>query len=43
MVSHPNAHGRVFLSEQLPARDGVAVFAPNPFAQTELEDAKQQG
>ena len=43
MVGHPNAHGRVFLSQQLPARDGVAVFVSDPFAQSELDDAKQQG
>ena len=27
IVGHPDAHGCVFLSEQLPARDGVAIFA----------------
>ena len=43
MVGHPNAHGGVFLSEKLSACDGVAIFVPNPFSQSELEDAKQQG
>ena len=40
MVSHPDAHGGVFLSEELSARYGVAVFVANPFAQAELDDAK---
>ena len=43
MVSHPDAHGRILLSEELSASDGVAVFVPDPFAQSELYDAKQQG
>ncbi len=43
MVGHPNTHGGVFLSHELSASDGVAVFVPNPFAQTELDDAEQQG
>ena len=43
MVGHPDAHGRILLSEELPASDGVAVFVPDPFAQSELYDAKQQG
>ena len=42
MIGHPDAHGRVLLSEELPACDGVAVFVPNPFAQSELYDAEQQ-
>ena len=42
MVGHPDSHGRILLSEELPASDGVAVFVPNPFAQSELNDAKQQ-
>ena len=43
MVGHPDAHGRILLSEELPASDGVAVFVPNPFAQSELYDTEQQG
>ena len=43
MVGHPNAHRRVFLSEELSPRNGIAIFASNPFAQTELDDAEQQG
>ena len=43
MVGHPDAHGAVFLSEELPAGDGVAVFVPNPFAQAELDDTEEQG
>ena len=43
MVGHPNAHGGVFLPHELPASDGIAILAPNPFAQTELDDAEQQG
>ena len=43
MVGHPDAHGTVFLSKQLSARDGIAVFVPDPFAQPELDDAEQQG
>ena len=42
MVGHPNAHGGVFLPEQLSARYGVAVLVPNPLAQPELDDAEQQ-
>ena len=43
MVGHPDTHGRVLLSEELSTSDGVAVFVPNPFAQSELYDAEQQG
>ncbi len=43
MVGHPNAHSGVFLSEKLSARNGVAILVPNPFAQPELDDTKQQG
>ena len=43
MVGHPDAHGGVFLSQQLPAGNGVTVFVPNPFAQSKLDDAEQQG
>ena len=42
MVGHPYAHSGVFLSEQLAACDDVAVFAANPFAEGELNRAKQQ-
>ena len=42
MVGHPNAHSRVFLSEQLSARNHIAVFATNPFAEGELQRTKQQ-
>ena len=42
MVGHPDAHRRVFLSHQLAACDGVAIFVPNPFAQPKLDDAEQQ-
>ena len=43
VVCHPDTHGWVFLTEQLPTCDGVAVFVPNPFAHTELDNAEQQG
>ena len=43
MVGHPNAHSGVFLTKKLSACNGVAVFLPNPFTQTELDDAEQQG
>ena len=43
MVGHPDAHGRILLSEELSASDGVAVFVTNPFAQSELDDTKYQG
>ena len=43
MVSHPDAHGRILLSEKLSASYGVTVLVSDPFAQTELDDAKQQG
>ena len=42
MVGHPNAHGRVLLSEELSAGNGVAVLVTDPFAQSELYDAEQQ-
>ena len=40
MVGHPDAHSGIFLSEELSARYGVAIFVANPFAQAELDDAK---
>jgi hypothetical protein len=43
MVGHPDAHGRVFLSEKLTSGNDVPIFTPNPFAQSKLDDAKQQG
>ena len=43
VVGHPDAHGGVFLPHEVPASDGVAVLVPNPLAQTELDDAEQQG
>ena len=42
MIGHPDAHGRILLSEELSASDSVAVFVTDPFAQSELNDAKQQ-
>ena len=43
VVGHPDAHGGVLLSQQLPTGNGVAVFMSNPFTQSKLDDAKQQG
>ena len=43
VVSHPNAHGGIFLSHELPTSNGVTIFSPYPFAQPELDDAEQQG
>ena len=38
-VGHPDAHGRVFLSEELAARHGVTVTVPEPLAEAELYGA----
>ena len=38
-VGNPDAHGRVFLSEQLAARNRIAVFSAEPFAEAILQGA----
>ena len=38
-VGHPDAHGRVLLSEELSARHGVAVAVSEPLAEAELYGA----
>ena len=43
MVGHPDTHGGVLLPEELSTCDGVAIFVPDPFTQSELDDAEQQG
>ena len=42
-VCHPDAHGGVFLSEELAARHGVAVAVSEPLAEAELHRAHQDG
>ena len=42
MIGHPDAHGRVLLSKELSASDGITIFVTDPFAQSELYDAEQQ-
>lgn len=42
-VGHPDAHGAVFLAEELSAGDGVAVAVSEPTAEGELDDAEEEG